>query len=191
MTITKEEIDQLPVEVFEGKIIVADNIEAAQEACELLAKEHIIGFDTETKPTFKKGMTNKVCLIQLATKNICVLFRLNKIGIPACLHNLLSDSNTMKIGLSLKDDFAALRRINEFKLNGFIDIQALAKKKGIEDQSLQKIHAILFRKRITKGQRLSNWEAEPLTAAQQMYAAIDAWACLCIYDKLIEMKSKP
>lgn len=185
MVITKEELADLPVEVFGGEIIVVDHLNKVDIACEILAKADVIGFDTETKPAFKKGVSHKVALLQLSTDNTCFLFRLNMIGMPDAVMNILNENNIKIIGLSLKDDFAALRKIGPFKPNNFIEIQVLAKKYGIEDMSLQKIHAILFKKRITKGQRLSNWEAEELSEAQQMYAAIDAWSCLKIYRELI------
>lgn len=188
MVITKEELSELPVEVFEGEIIVVDRLEQVSAACEILSKADVIGFDTETKPAFKKGVSNKVALLQLSTDDTCFLFRLNVIGMPDTVMDILNDKNIRIIGLSLKDDFAALRKIGPFRPNNFIEIQALAKKYGIEDMSLQKIHAILFKKRITKGQRLSNWEIEELSDAQQMYAAIDAWACLKIYRELITRK---
>lgn len=188
MVITKEELAELPIEVFDGRIVLVDKIEQVKEACEVLSKTPVIGFDTETKPSFKKGVSHKVALLQLSTDDICFLFRLNVIGMPEPVMDILNNPNIKIIGLSLKDDFAALRKIGPFQPSNFIEIQALAKKYGIEDMSLQKIHGILFGKRITKGQRLSNWEADSLTDAQQMYAAIDAWSCLRIYKELMSRK---
>lgn len=189
MVISKEALANLPIEVFGGKIVVVDTLEKADLACDILSKESIIGFDTETKPSFKKGVNHKVALLQLSTDDTCFLFRLNVIGIPPRVVDILNNENIKIIGLSLKDDFAALRKVASFSPNNFIELQALAKKYGIEDMSLQKVYAILFNKRITKGQRLTNWEASKLTEAQQMYAAIDAWACLRIYKEL-ESKGK-
>lgn len=185
MVISKDELNNLPIEVFKGEIVVVDNLDVVNKACEALQKEAIIGFDTETKPAFRKGVNHKVALMQLSTENQCFLFRLNKIDVPQCISDILSDKNIKKIGLSLKDDFSGLRKSIDFMPNGFIELQTLVKKYNIEDLSLQKIYGILFHKRITKGQRLTNWEAETLTEAQQMYAAIDAWACLKIYKELI------
>lgn len=189
MVISKEALANLPIEVFGGKIVVVDTLEKADLACDILSKESIIGFDTETKPSFKKGVNHKVALLQLSTDDTCFLFRLNVIGIPPRVVDILNNENIKIIGLSLKDDFAALRKVASFSPNNFIELQALAKKYGIEDMSLQKVYGILFNKRITKGQRLTNWEASKLTEAQQMYAAIDAWACLRIYKEL-ESKGK-
>lgn len=185
MVITKEELNQLEVEKFERTIKVIDTIEEAEEACKALTQSEIIGFDTETKPAFRKGVSNKVALMQLSTEDICYLFRINKIGMPSCIVNLLANENVKKIGLSLKDDFHGLSKTYSFKPANFVELQNLVGEYDIEDQSLQKIYAILFNKRITKGQRLTNWEASELTEAQQMYAAIDAWACLRIYKKIM------
>lgn len=188
MVITKEELSVLPLEVFEGEIVVVDNLQKVDAACAILNQADVIGFDTETKPAFKKGVSHKVALLQLSTDDTCFLFRLNKIGMPPAVMQILNDKDIRIIGLSLKDDFAALRKLGPFCPNNFIEIQALVKKYGIEDMSLQKVHAILFNKRISKGQRLSNWEVDELSPAQQMYAAIDAWACLKIYRELMTRK---
>jgi ribonuclease D len=183
-SITKEEIAELEVEVFPCRIYVVNSEEEANKAVEELRKYKLIGFDTETKPNFKKGQKNKIALIQLSTTDFCYLFRLPKMGIPASLKNLLHDSTITKVGLSLKDDFAAMAGRTKSQMLSFIDLQDMVGDYGIEDKSLQKIYAILFKKRISKAQRLSNWEADTLTEAQKAYAAIDAWACLKIYNEL-------
>ncbi|MEA4918605.1 3'-5' exonuclease [Proteiniphilum sp.] len=185
LTISKEQITELPLEIFEGKIVVIDHMEEVRKACNYLASQSTLGFDTETKPAFKRGQENKVALIQLSTEKECFLFRLNKIGYPHELETIMSDPAIRKVGLSLRDDFAAIRKRSVRKPENFIDLQDFVDKFGIEDNSLQKIYAILFGKKISKNQRVSNWEAEALTPAQQSYAAIDAWACLRIYNHLI------
>lgn len=183
--ISKEEISELPVEVFEGEIIVVDTNEEVDKAIEYLKLFPVVGFDSETRPAFKKGKSYKVALIQLATENKCFLFRLNTIDFPESLATFLSDNKIKKIGLSLKDDFSAIRkRISSFKPESFVELQTVAKNVGIKEAGLQKIYAILFGKKISKSQRLSNWEAQELSSAQKMYASIDAWACLKIYNKL-------
>lgn len=183
-TITKEELSKLPTETFEGKIIVINNEEEAQKACEYLSKFESIGFDTETRPAFKKGISHKIALMQLSTEDSCFLFRLNVIGLPDCLADILTNSSIKKIGLSLKDDFSAIHKRNPLKPINFIELQSFVKKYGIEDNGLQRIYGILFGKRISKSQRLTNWEAETLSEGQKHYAALDAWACLQIYNEL-------
>lgn len=188
LKISKEEVAELPVETFEGNIIVIDHIKEVQDACNYLSSKSELGFDTETKPAFKRGQVNKVALMQLSTEQECFLFRLNQIGYPDELELIMSDPKIKKIGLSLRDDFAAIRKRSVQKPENFVDLQNFVDKFEIEDNSLQKIYAILFGKKISKNQRVSNWEATTLTPAQQAYAAIDAWACLRIYNHLIEKK---
>jgi ribonuclease D len=183
-TITKEEIAVLPTEEYKGRIIVIDQKKDANLAVEYLSKRPKVGFDTETRPSFKKGRRFKIALIQIATEDVCFLFRLNKIGIPASLESFLSDTSVLKIGLSLRDDFGAIRKRTNVEPSNFLDLQDYVGQFGIEDASLQKIYAILFNKKISKGQRLTNWEADMLSESQKKYAALDAWACLLIYNQL-------
>lgn len=185
--ISKEQVAELETAVFPGRIIVIQSESEAEKAVSYLEKFKLIGFDTETRPSFTKGVVRKIALMQLSTNDTCFLFRLNLIGIPECLIRLLIASDITKIGLSLKDDFAAIRKRIQLEPKGFIELQSFVKKFGIEDNGLQRIYAILFGERISKGQRLSNWEADILTEAQQKYAALDAWACLQIYNKLVRL----
>ena len=183
-SITKEEIAAFDVEEFSGHILVIDTPDKAVQAINYLSGFSNLGFDTETRPTFRKGNLNNVALIQLATNNRCYLFRLNRIGFSTSLVQLLSNADIHKIGLSLRDDFTSMSRRLKFTPQGFIDLQKIVSEYDISDLSLQKIYAILFQKKISKSQRLSNWEAEELSEAQKKYAALDAWACLRIYEKL-------
>lgn len=184
LTITKEQLAELTIETFEGTIHVIDHLKQVPEAVSHLSMQPALGFDTETKPAFKRGQVHKVALMQLATESDCFLFRLNRIGYPDELETIIGNSKIRKIGLSLRDDFAAIRKRSKQLPENFIDLQSYVDKFGIEVNSLQKIYAILFGKKISKNQRLSNWEAPSLTPAQQSYAAIDAWACLRIYNHL-------
>lgn len=184
LEITKDKIHELPIETFEGEIIVVDKVEDVAEAVGYLKKFDIIGFDTETKPVFKKNVSHKVALMQLSTMDKCFLFRLNLIHYPDVLDDLICSKDVIKVGLSLRDDFAALRKRSDCPPLNFIDLQDIVHDYGIKDLSLQKIYAILFKKKISKNQRLSNWEAKTLKHSQKMYAAIDAWACLKIYNHL-------
>ncbi len=186
LEISKEELNELPIETFDGEIIVIDRVEDVAKAVAYLKQFKVIGFDTETKPVFRKNVTNKVALMQLSTLDKCFLFRLNLIQYPDDLDDLICSKDVMKIGLSLRDDFSALRKRSDCPPLNFIDLQTFVKNYDIKDMSLQKIHAILFKKKISKNQRLSNWEAYTLKESQKRYAAIDAWACLKIYNHLIK-----
>ena len=184
-TISKEEINELPVlSYIDRRIEVITTLPKLHEAIEVLKQEKWVGFDTETKPSFVKGVKNKVALLQLSTPQVCYLIRVNKLGIPPILSTFLAAAKPLKIGLSLHDDYRVLLRSCKFKPLGFVDLQKIIKKVGIEELGLQKMYAILFGKKISKAQRLTNWEAATLTPAQQEYAAIDAWACVDIYEKI-------
>ena len=187
-TISKEEISLLEIEEFPGRIIVIDTEKDADKAVEYLLQFEAVGFDTETRPSFKKGTRYKISLMQISTDEACFLFRLNRIGIPQPLEDFMVNDKILKIGLSLRDDFGAIRKRTDIKPANFLDLQNYVGQFGIEDASLQKIYAILFDKKISKGQRLSNWEADVLTEQQKKYAALDAWACLKIYNQLNQDK---
>ncbi|MDE6836441.1 MAG: 3'-5' exonuclease domain-containing protein 2 [Muribaculaceae bacterium] len=183
-SISKQELANLPMVTFDGSITVIDTIEGASEAAEVLSKEKILGFDTETKPAFKRGQTNNVALLQLSSRTANYLLRLNKIGLPEPIKAILENDSIRKIGVSIHDDFHNLRKLYDLNPDGFIDLQHYVKDYNIADNSLARIYAILFGERISKGQRLTNWEAEELTPHQQAYAALDAYACIKIFDTL-------
>lgn len=184
LSISKDALSRLPAESFSGEIVVVDTLEKLDEILPGLSAAPILGFDTETKPNFKKGQANKIALLQLSTPDISYLIRISKIGLPPQLKLVLEDKNIFKVGLSIKDDFHALAKICDIKPDGFLDLQDFVRNFGITDSSLTKIHAIVFGKRISKNQQLSNWEAPSLTSRQQEYAALDALACVRIYKEL-------
>ena len=184
ISIPKETLASLPVENFDGKIVVVSGENNVKKALNNLRKADIIGFDTETKPNFKKGKMNEVSLIQLATEEKCYLFRISKSGLLQDIIDFLEDESVQKVGLSIHDDFLGLSRIRNVSPKGFIDLQPFVKRFGIIDNSLSRIYGILFGKRIAKAQQLSNWEASRLTPAQKKYAALDAVACIRIFKHL-------
>ena len=187
-TFDKKEIGALPVASFEGRIIIVQSETESDKAVRYLLSQQILGIDTETRPSFRKGQTHQVALLQVSTIDTCFLFRLNMIGITESIKRLLEDCSVIKVGLSLKDDMHQLSKRADFTPGMFIELQHEVKKIGIKDMSLQKIYANLFSKRISKGQQLSNWEADTLTPQQKAYAATDAWACIMIYNELNELK---
>ena len=191
VSISKEKLCTLPVASYPGRIELIDNPSKLDYAIAELKKAPIIGFDTETRPSFRRGQLYNVALIQLATPDCCYLFRTNEIGFPKKLIALLEDSDILKVGLSIHDDFHNLRRVTEIDPRGFIDLQNYVKEFKIADNSLSRVFGILFGKRISKGQRLTNWEAAELTDSQQNYAALDAYACIKIYCYLKEGKFNP
>lgn len=184
----KQKIQELPCVRFEGRIIVIFTERDADKAVDYLMRQPLLGIDTETRPSFQKGRTHQVALLQVATHDTCFLFRLNKIGIPDSVIRLLEDNTITKVGLSLQDDMHMLNLRRSFVPGTFVELQKEVKDIGIDDNSLQKIYANLFGGRISKNQQLSNWEADILTEAQQRYAATDAWACIKIHEEVARMK---
>ncbi len=182
--ITKEDINLLPVVATDNQIIVVDSPEQVEAAISDLENGDLIGFDTETKPSFRKGERNTVSLLQLSNAKRCYLFRLQKIGKNERIKAFLENPKVRKVGLSVRDDFRALSRWMEMAPMNFIELQFYVKAFGIEQMGLQKIFAIIFQRKISKRQQLSNWEASYLSEAQQLYAATDAWACREIYYEL-------
>lgn len=186
----KKLIPTLPRYTFEGRIIVIQSENEANRAVAFLRTQKIVGIDTETRPSFRRGQQHKVALIQIATPDICFLFRLNYMGFPDSLIKLLEDTQIAKVGLSLKDDIHQLeQRHPGFNPQNFIDLQQIATRMGIEDMSLAKLFANFFRQRISKNAQLSNWEADALDEKQRVYAATDASACLLLYSRMQDLVS--
>lgn len=183
-SITAEEIAEHELSWFKGEIVLVDNIKTFYEVIPRLLGVDELGFDTETKPTFKKGRKNSVSLVQLATENLACLFRINKIGFPEELVNILSDPSIMKIGVAVHDDIKFLKNVKKFSPDGFLDLQGFVKDFGIQNSGLKKLAAIVLGFRISKRQQVTDWEADELSEAQQLYAATDAWVCHQIFKKL-------
>lgn len=186
----KKLLADLPRVLFPGHIEVIISENSAERAVEYLMKQPLLGFDTETRPSFTQGKQYKVSLLQVCSGDVCFLFRLNLIGFPQCLVKLLEDRRITKIGISWHDDLRALNGRKQFRAGTFIDLQEIAGEMGIVDISLQKLYANIFGQKISKGQQLSNWEADHLSDAQKLYAATDAWACIKLYKEMMRMKEE-
>ena len=184
----KAKIPTLPRVVFEGRIVVVLNEHEAEKAVRYLLSQPILGVDTETKPSFRKGSLHAVSLLQVSSHDICFLFRLNLLGMSPSVKQLLEDTTVPKIGLSWHDDLLMLHRLGDFVPGYFIDLQHHVKEIGVEDLSLQKLYANFFGQRISKRERLTNWESDVLNEKQKMYAALDAWACIMLYQELLRLK---
>ncbi|WP_294600974.1 3'-5' exonuclease [uncultured Rikenella sp.] len=183
-TISPEELDTYPVGHFPGRILVVDSPETLLEAEQILAGATLLGYDTETRPSFEKGIRHNVSLIQIATADTALLFRVGLQPLSETVCRLLSSPDILKVGAALRDDLRGMRRVAEFRPAGFLDLQSLVSHWGIEELSVKKMAAIVLRMKVSKAQRLTNWEADRLTPAQQDYAALDAWVCREIYLRL-------
>ena len=186
--IDKAVIPTLPVAFFEGEVIVVDRPEMVAEAAAYLRQHNVLGVDTEARPSFKRGVHYPTALVQISTLQRCYLFRLTHVGMPVEIAQIFADLNICKVGLAFKDDINGLRRRRDFKPSNCIDLQAIVCKYGIMDLGLQKIFAIIFGKKISKAQQLTNWENSHLTPEQARYASTDAWATLSIYLALQQVK---
>ena len=191
--VTPQEIEKLEYASFPGKIYVIDSVGAEfNRAIAYLRSQKIIGFDTETRPTFTPSQPRYgVALLQLSGPDKAFLFRVNKIGMHRRLCNLLSSSKILKVGAAIHDDIRGLQRLRDFRPDGFTDLQKIVCEWGIRDKSVKKMAAIILGIRISKTQQLSNWEAEKLSDSQCMYAATDAWVCREMYLKLMRSERNP
>jgi len=182
--IDKTELAEYPVSGFGGDIVLVDSFKKLKESVVILKSSDILGFDTETKPSFRKGKVNSVALIQLSNKRQAFIFRTSIIGLPGELIDILSDKSIIKAGVAIHDDIKGLKKISDFREEGFVELQEYVKGFGIKSSGLRKLSAIILGFRISKKQQVSNWEAPELTEAQLQYAATDAWVCYEIYMKL-------
>jgi ribonuclease D len=185
LKISKEEINELALGQFEGEIFLVEDLDDVAEVADFLSQHQIIGFDTETKPAFKKGVTNQVSLLQLSTSAQAFLFRTHQIGFPDLIRNVLEKENIVKVGAAVHDDIKGLAKLTDsFYPSSFFDLNDELKKVGFENVGVRNLCGMVLNMRISKSEQVSNWEAETLTQKQQRYAATDAWACLEIYKKL-------
>ena len=189
-TIDNDTVAALPAAHFPGRIVVVDKEEQIGAACEDLRRYKMVGFDTETRPSFRAGVSYKVSLLQLSTPDTCYLFRLSRIRLDNRILKVLGSREILKVGADIMGDIRSLHALRDFKADGFVDLQHEAIRWGIQEKSLRKLSAIVLGERVSKAQRLSNWEAEQLTQQQQEYAATDAWVCPRILNRLMECEPK-
>ena len=183
-TITTEEMERLPLYSYPGKVVVVQHRRHLREALRQLRRFPLLGFDTETRPSFQKGEVHPVALLQLATEEAVYLLRLNRIGLVPEITGLLANDRSVKVGVGIRDDLRGLRQSRSFTPRQFIDLQPFARAFGIEEMSFAKLMSIIFGVHISKRQQTSNWEADTLTEAQVRYAATDAWGSLRMYEHL-------
>lgn len=188
--ISNEQTALLPAIEFRGEIRIVEDERDIAAACKYLAEQPVIGFDTETRPSFRPGVTFRVSLLQLSSPEVCYLFRLNRIPLDKAILQLFENKRLLKVGADVAGDLRSLRQIRHFRDGGFVDLQGIAPEWGIGEKSLRKLSAIVLGRRVSKAQRLSNWEAATLTDKQQLYAATDAWVCTRIYEQLLRTPKK-
>lgn len=188
--ISKDLVQWMPLVRFDGEVIIVDEPSKIPDSIEYLSAQSVLGVDTETRPSFTRGVRYPTALVQVATVERCYLFRLTHIGMPKPLADIFANPKICKVGLAFKDDLNGLRRRRDFKPANCVDLQQIAPNYGIQDLGLQKMFAICFGKKISKAQQLTNWESSHLTPEQARYASTDAWATLLIYNKLTQTREK-
>ena len=182
--ITKEEVGDLPLVSYSGRIELVANHESFKACLPALRDEKLLGFDTETRPSFRKGVMFPIALLQLATQETVYLIRLNQLGFPEELRELLASPESQKVGVAIRDDIKGLQQLGSFVPQGFVELSQLARRLGIVTCGLRNLAGIFLSVRISKKAQLSNWEQEELTESQQNYAATDAWISREIYGFL-------
>lgn len=187
--ITKQEVNELPLMRYEGKCQVIDRVEDVDAAVDYLNKFKILGFDTETKPAFKKGEFYPVALLQLSTPDMAYLFRLSAIGLPQSIIDLFENPEITIAGIGIRDDIKDLKKLSDFEPSGFVDLNELGNQLGFESIGARNFSGMFMKHRISKSQQVSNWENPTLTPSQISYAATDAWICLEIYDQMCKIKN--
>jgi ribonuclease D len=193
ISISPEEISALELASFPGEIVLVDREgEQLDQALRYLKRQRVLGFDTETRPTFSPDQhSTGTALLQLSGGGRAFLFRLKKIGLPKPLAAILANPSIVKVGAATLDDVRGLQKITPFSPKGFVDLQSIVSEYGIRDKSVKKMTAIILGVKISKAQQLSNWEAEHLSESQQRYAATDAWVCREMYLKLMASEKHP
>jgi ribonuclease D len=186
VSISKAEIMELPLRSFSGKVVIAHSQEQILSAMQEINRCRVVGFDTEARPTFKKGQIRNVSLIQVATDDKVFLLRIKDSGLTDELIDFMENENLIKVGIGLEDDYNLLRRLRTFQPTGFMDLNPRMKEIGAESIGARNLAAMILEIRISKSAQTSNWENEVLTQKQIRYAATDAWICLEIHKKLEE-----
>lgn len=184
VSISKEELNTLPISAFSGDIHLVTEPKKIIHAFDEIRDHEVVGFDTETRPSFTKGQRYNVSLLQLAIPEKVFLFRLNYTGLTKEMISFLENDEILKAGVGIRDDIKALQKLVNFKADGFVELSSIAKNAGLEVESVKKLAGLILGFRISKSAQTSNWEADQYTEKQISYAATDAWVCLQLYHSL-------
>ena len=189
--ISKEDINLLPLGSWEGPVVVVQRVDGLRPALARLTGADLLGFDTETRPAFRKGQSFPPSLLQLATADEVFLFQLNRVGLPGALLRLLGDPAVVKAGVGLDFDLKSLQDLRPFQPRGFVDLARVARQKGIRNNGLRGLAAAVCGIRISKSARTTNWANDLLTPQQIRYAATDAWIGRELFLRLDSLPDRP
>ncbi len=188
ISITTDELNLLPLKTFAGKVSVITDPDKLAKVKTEIEKHEVVGFDTETRPSFKRGQIYKVALLQLAIPEKVFLIRLHHTGLPHEIISIFENPGIFKAGVAIHDDIKSLQKLHKFTPASFVELATLARTSGLQVESVKKLAGLLLGIRISKSAQTSNWEAPTLTEKQIDYAATDAWVCLEIYLRLLGIK---
>jgi ribonuclease D len=180
-SISREEMANLPIRRYEGEVRLLESAEALGRAGDEIRRERVLGFDTETRPAFRKGESYPPSLVQLAGASAVWIFQLQRADASVFLKEIFEAENAVKAGIGVTDDLRQLKKVFAFEQASVVDVGTLAKRRGIEQTGLRNLAGIVLGYRIPKGSRTSNWAAARLTRQQIAYAAMDAWAARELY----------
>ena len=179
--VTREEINDLPIRRYEGVVQVIARSDQIASALDNILAESVVGFDTETRPSFRVGESHPPALAQVATERAVYLFQVRSRDVAAAVARILGEAHIVKAGIGLADDLKALKKVVEFTEKSIVDLGAVAKRQGLEQSGVRNLVGLFLGFRIPKGTKTSNWSRPRLTAQQVTYAATDAWACRELY----------
>ena len=182
--ISPEEMANLPIRRYEGEVRLIASSEDLAQAAAAMARERVVGFDTETRPAFRKGESYLPSLVQVAGEHAVWIFPLQRLDCSVPLMRLLEDPGIVKAGVSIAEDLKQLKKLFPFNDAGVVDVGQLAKRQGVQQTGLRNLAGIVLGFRVPKGKRTSNWAASSLTRQQIGYAAMDAWAARALYLRL-------
>jgi ribonuclease D len=185
--ISKEALNELPVRRYEGKVRLITTVPELEQARADLRQETVVGLDTETRPSFRKGEVYLPCLVQAATARAVYLFQLSRVDVIPVLNELLAAPQTVKAGVGLAHDVRQLKEVFPFTVENTVDLGVVARRRGLGQSGVRNLAGLLLGFRIPKGNRTSNWAAPNLSPAQIAYAATDAWACRELYLKFVSL----
>jgi ribonuclease D len=184
-SISQEEMAKLPIRRYDGEVRLVETPEELEREAAAIQRERVLGFDTETRPAFRKGESYPPSLVQLAGEEVVWVLRLQRVDCSVVLRELM-ESDIVKAGTGVLDDLRQLRKLFAFDESAVVDVGTLAKRRGVEQTGLRNLAGIVLGVRIPKGKRTSNWAAARLTRQQIGYAALDAWAARALYLKLAQ-----
>jgi ribonuclease D len=182
-SISREELASLPIRRYEGEVRLVESAQALAHQAEEIRRESVLGFDTETRPAFRKGESYPTALVQLAGESVVWIFQLQRVDCSSLLQEVFQSGN-LKAGIGVADDLRQMKKVFAFEEANVVDVGALARRQGVEQTGLRNLAGLVLGYRIPKGSRTSNWGAARLTRQQIAYAAMDAWAARALYLRL-------